>query len=192
MLIVEQEILEKEIEELPCIQSFDQQEKDFDFPYQSFLNLRHWRKAPKTLKGFFQALACLCSIPTRDFLTTLKANHQFIDHLKSYRPSSMVMDEFRLKYTNSNEISPEYIRTKSIDAYLIVLWMHEIDDNELFNRMKSAHLNEQNRVEMKLNELQRQSANKSKEIQLINETIRNLKKNLDQTEKHRHILLQSN
>jgi hypothetical protein len=32
------------------------------FPYQSLLNLRHWRKAPKSLKLFFQALACVVPI----------------------------------------------------------------------------------------------------------------------------------
>ena len=187
-LIAEQEIIDGEIQAMPVIQPFDQEEKYFSFPYQSFLNLRHWRKAPKSLKLFFQALACLFSISSMDFLTALKVNH----HLKSYQPSSTVMDEFRQKYANGIEISPEYIRTKSFDAYLIAVWVQQIDENERFHRMRHAHLVNQREIEMKLKELHRQSTNKYAEIQIIDQRIRSLKKNLDQTEKHRGILLQSN
>lgn len=187
-LIAEQEILNGEIQAMPAIQPFDQEEKYFSFPYQSFLNLRHWRKPPKSLKLFFQALACLFSISAMDFLTALKVN----PHLKSFHPSSTVMDEFRQKYGNSIEISPEYIRTKSFDAYLIAVWIQQIDENEQFHRMRRAHLDSQREIEMKLKELHRQSTNKHAEIQIIDQQIRSLKKNLDQTEKHRRILLQSN
>lgn len=189
MLIAEQVIIDQDIQALPGLQSFDQEEKQFSFPYQSFLNLRHWRKAPKSLKGFFQALSCLFSISSMDFLTTLKANH---DLLKSYYPSSTIMDEFRLKYTNAIDISPEYIRTKSFDAYLIAIWIQQIDENERFHRMRDAHLENQREIERKSKELHRQSTDNYAQIQIIDQQMTNLKKNLDQTEKHRHLLLQSN
>jgi hypothetical protein len=49
------------------------------------------------------------------------------------------------------------------------------------------------RVEEKLNELYRNHSNQEKEIQLIEYKIKKFSKNiLDQTEKHRQILLQSN
>ena len=130
---------EKKIEQVKSHdESIDQAEEIVSFPYRSLLNLRHWRKAPKSLKPFIQALTCLFSISNHDFLTELKINHQLIHNLKSYRPSSIVMDEFRMKYSNLIEISPEYIRTKSFDAYLISIWLHQIDENERLNRIKQT------------------------------------------------------
>jgi hypothetical protein len=61
-LIKEEENIEKEIEEMQQSKSLnkiiDQSEKIISFPYQLFFNLRHWRKAPQSLKIFFQALTC--------------------------------------------------------------------------------------------------------------------------------------
>jgi hypothetical protein len=88
---------------------FDNSNRQIEFPYQSLLNLRHWRKALKSFKPFFQVLTCLFSME-------LKVNHQLIHTLEFYRPLPVVM---RMKYSNLREISSEYIRTKSFDAYMI-------------------------------------------------------------------------
>jgi hypothetical protein len=97
------------------------------------------------------------------------------------------MDEFRMKYSNLKEISSEYIRNKSFDAYAIAIWMHNIED-----RIKQPQIENEKQLEKKLNQLYINLSNKQKEIQLIEHKIKTLKKNLDQTEKHHQLFLQSN
>ena len=162
-LIKERQIIENQIEEIKQSESFDR-EKVIPFPLQSFLNLRYWRKPPKTLKIFFQALACLFSITKHDFLTELKLNHH---HLYQNQPSAAVMDEFRMKYFNLKEISPEYIRNKSLDAYLIAIWMHNIEENERLHRIKQPQIERRKQLENKLIQLNLNLVNKQKEIETI-------------------------
>jgi len=66
---------------------------------------RHWRKAPKSLKIFFQTLSCFFSILNHDLLAELKVNHNLIQTIKFYQPSSTVMNGFRIKYSNLKEIA---------------------------------------------------------------------------------------
>lgn len=96
-------------------------------------------------------------------------NHHLIHNLKFYQPSSTIIDEFRMKYLNLKEISLEYIRNKSLDAYMIAIWMYNIEHNERLNRIKQ--------IENKLNELHIKYFNKHKEIQLIEYKIQTLRKN---------------
>lgn len=46
------------------------------------------------------------------------------------------MNEFRMKYLNLYEISCEYIRKKSFDAYMIAIWMHSIEENERLRQLE--------------------------------------------------------
>lgn len=110
------------------IETLDQVQSVNSFPYQSFANLRHWRKAPKSLKIFFQALTCFFALSNqRDFLTELKVNHRFIHTIKTYRPSSIVLDEFRMNYSNLEQLSLDSIRKKSFDAYLVACWIFQFN-----------------------------------------------------------------
>jgi hypothetical protein len=108
-------------------------------------------------------------------------HHKLIPAMEFYRPSSTVIDEFRKKYSNLEAISPEYIRKKSFDAYAIAVWMHNIEGNERLNRIKQPHIENQKRLENKLNQLYTNLSNKQKELQIIGQKIKTLKKNLDQT-----------
>ena len=155
-------------------------EKKISFPCQSFLNLRHWRKPPKNLKLFFQALSCFFSIPNNDFLMKLKVNKNL---LYCYQPSSNVMNEFRVKYFHLKEISPEYLRKKSLDAYFISIWMQNIEENERLNRIQQPQIENQKRLEKELIQLKINLSSKQKEIELIENKIQNLKKNLNQIQK---------
>ena len=170
-LITEQENIEKDIEQLKSSNKIiEHSEKFIPFPYQSFFNLRHWRKSPQSLKIFFQALSCFFSISNQDFLTELKVNQQLIRTMDSYQPSTIVMNEFRMKYLNLKEISLEYLPKKSFDAYNIAIWIHNIVENEHLNRIK------QSEIENELSQLYINRSNKQKEIQLIEQKIKALKK----------------
>ncbi|CAF4298459.1 unnamed protein product [Rotaria sp. Silwood2] len=143
-LFKEKQIIEKEIEEIKQSKLFnkiiDQQDNFILFPYRSFLNLRHWHRAPKRLKIFFQALAYLFSIKTNDFLTELKLNHNLIRKIQFYQPSSTVLDEFRINFFHLNEISLEYIQNKSFDAYTIAIWIHNIENTDRLKRLKQPEI----------------------------------------------------
>jgi hypothetical protein len=128
------------------------------------------------LKIFFQALACLFSISKHDFLTELKVNHNLFRN----QSSTAAMDEFRIKYVNLLEVSPKYIRTKSLDAYLIALWMHNIEENERLNRIRQPQIENKKQLEKQLIQLNTNLLNKQKEIQLTEDKIKTLKKNIDQ------------
>jgi hypothetical protein len=169
-------LIEKEIEQSKSFNKILHQSENFiSFPYHSFLNLRHWRKPPKSLKLFFQALACLFSISNHDFFTELKMNHNLFQTIQFYQPSSIIMDEFRMKYSNLTEISPDYIRNKSSDAYAIALWMHNIVENERLNRLKQPQIENQKQLETKLIHLNTNLSTRQKEIQLTEDKIKSLK-----------------
>ncbi|CAF0720761.1 unnamed protein product [Rotaria sp. Silwood1] len=195
-LFKEKQIIEKQIEEIKQSKLFNkiinQKENFISFPYRSFLNLRHWHRAPKRLKIFFQALAYLFSIKTNDFLTELKINPNLIRKIQFYQPSSTIMNEFRIKFFHLNEISLEYIRNKSLDAYTIAIWIYNIEKNERLKQLQQPEIENQKELKNKLIELNLNLFNKQKEIQLSEDKIKTLKETILQTEKHHHILLQSN
>ncbi|UJR26299.1 hypothetical protein I4U23_007637 [Adineta vaga] len=142
--------------------------KSIPFPFQSFLNIRHWRKAPKNLRRFFQALTYLYSTNKHDFLTELKSNEKFIQIIRNYQPSETIMDEFRTKFSNLQDISSDYIRHKSSDAYKISLWMHNLVENQRLNRIKQLQL------EGEIFQLNIDLSTSKKEIESIEEKSLNL------------------
>lgn len=80
-----------------------------------------------------------------------------------------------MKYSNLTEISPDYIRNKSSDAYAIALWMHNIVENERLNRLKQPQIENQQQLETKLIHLNRNLSTLQKEIQLTEDKIKSLK-----------------
>lgn len=94
----------------------------------------------------------------------MKVNYH---HLFQNQPSATVIDEFRMKYFNLKGISPEYIREKSFDAYLIAIWMYNIEENERSHRIKQPQIEHRKQLENQLIQLNLNLVNKQKEIELI-------------------------
>ncbi|CAF0908211.1 unnamed protein product [Adineta steineri] len=165
----EKEFLEKNIEEIKQSKLFNTTiyplEPSISFPYQSFFNIRHWRKAPKTLKIFFQALSCFFAITNNYFLIELKTKYNFIEKLQIYQPSSIVINEFRIKYSNLKEISPDYIRNKSFDAYNISIWLQNFIENDRLFRFQQSQIDDKKQLEHRLNQFHINLTNKQKELQ---------------------------
>ncbi|CAF1141718.1 unnamed protein product [Adineta steineri] len=165
----EKKFLEKNIEEIKQSKLFNTiiypLEPSISFPYQSFFNIRHWRKAPKALKIFFQALSCFFAITNNYFLIELKTKHNFIEKLQFYQPSSVVINEFRIKYSNLKEISPDYIRNKSFDAYIISIWLQNFIENDRLFRFQQSQIDDKKQLEHQLDQLHINLTNKQKELQ---------------------------
>lgn len=140
-------------------------------PHSSFLRLRHWRKGPKTLKIFFQALACLFSLPDKHFLTELKANPTVLLH----SPSPNDLDIFRTKFLHLKEISPAFVRHKSVDAHLIAVWMSQIEENDRVRRAQVEHDQQQQQWQATIVEDNKKLSSRQQEIQLIEHKLTSLK-----------------
>jgi hypothetical protein len=75
----------------------------------------------------------------------------------------------------------------------MLIWLHDIEEKDRIKQAEMENESKKKWVEEKLNELHRNHSNEEKGIQLIEYKIKKFSKNiLDQTEKHRQILLQSN
>ena len=131
-------------------------------------------------------------MPNNDFLIELKKNCNLMEVLKSYQPSSMTMDQFRTKFVHLHEISQEYVRTKSSDAYAMAIWMHNMEKFERLNRIRQREIESQQQLQSKLIELNINLSYKQKEMQFIKDKIKTLKKNIAQVENYRYVLHQSN
>ena len=143
-------------------------------PHSSFLRLRHWRKGPKTLKIFFQALACLFSVPDKHFLTELKVNPTVILH----SPSPDGLDVFRTKFLHLKEISPAFVRDKSVDAHLIAVWMSQIEENDRVRRAQVEHDQQQQQWQAKIVDDNKKLSSRKQEIELIEHKLASLKQAL--------------
>ena len=168
----EKQRLEKEIERIHQIKSTDEITDEpsmsvVPFPHQSFLHLRHWRRAPKSLKVFLQALACFFSTSKRDFLSELRSHPKLCLH----PPSATALNEFRATFLHVEQVSPEHLRKRSIDAYQIAIWL-QLEATRLTLTTRLAHTH--------------------KELTLAENRIKNQKANLERTEKHRRSLVQTN
>ncbi|CAF1087608.1 unnamed protein product [Adineta ricciae] len=137
------------------------------FPFRSFLNLRHWRKTPKSLKTFFRVLSYMFS--TDDFLSELRRNSNFVKTIQKHHLSQEKLLEFEQKFSRLPELSSDYIRHKSSDAYQICLWLHHYLEDEHNSRTQQLQ------IEKELLQLNIDLSTTQKQIDRLQEKIKTFK-----------------